>query len=194
MQVTEFFISIESIILGFGIARLIHGASHIFSKDKSYILTSVIWFSIWLHILLSFWSDTNMIQLEKHLDFLWFCNRVIYYGVVFFMCDLLAPHDVENITSFEQHFKNIKQKYFLGWFFTAILMFSGIPYFWDTQVMDKESLLLFLYFGIIPITIFTIIGFLSNNKILIQISIYGMLLTQIFNSLGTFMQQRNFIS
>ena len=62
------------------------------------------------------------------------------------------------------------------------------------QVMDKESLLLFLYFGIIPITIFTIIGFLSNNKILIQISIYGMLLTQIFNSLGTFMQQRNFIS
>ena len=64
---SELLLSAQTIIYGFAVARLLHGAPGIFTLKKSSVSVIIVWITCCLHIALSLWSITN--RFELRLDF-----------------------------------------------------------------------------------------------------------------------------
>ena len=95
-SVSELVLSAETIVYGFAIARLLHGAQKIFTSPKSSFTVKLIWVTCCVHVSSAIWSSTNLFVIDK-LDFIDFNIRLIFAGISYFMCDSLAPHNSENI-------------------------------------------------------------------------------------------------
>ena len=85
---SELLLSAETIILGFAIARLLHGAPGIFTLKKSSVSVIIVWIICCLHIATNLWSTTN--RFELRLDFFDFLLKLVFAGITFFMCDNLC--------------------------------------------------------------------------------------------------------
>ena len=106
---SELLLSAETIILGFAIARLLHGAPGIFTLKKSSVSVNIVWITCSLHIGIALWSITN--RFELRLDFFDFWLKIIFAGITYFMCDNLTPHNSDQIKSFTDHFNLIRKRY-----------------------------------------------------------------------------------
>ena len=108
---SELLLSAETIILGFAVARLLHGAPGIFTLKKSSVSVIIVWITCCLHIGIALWSITN--RFELRLDFFDFWLKIIFAGITYFMCDNLTPHNSDQIKSFTDHFNLIRKRYWL---------------------------------------------------------------------------------
>ena len=105
---SELLLSAETIIFGFAVARLLHGAPGIFTLKKSSVSVIIVWIICCLHIATNLWSTTA--RFELRLDFFDFLLKLVFAGITFFMCDNLTPHNSDQIKSFTDHFNLIRKK------------------------------------------------------------------------------------
>ena len=81
---SELLLSAETIIFGFAVARLLHGAPGIFTLKKSSVSVIIVWITCCLHVAITLWSGTNRFELSlDFFDFLlnlvFFCRNYFFY-------------------------------------------------------------------------------------------------------------------
>ncbi len=176
---SELMVSADTIILGFAIARLLHGASGIFSKNKSSLTIIFVWISCCIHIAITLWTNTN--RFELRLDFLDFVLQLIYASICYFMCDSLTPHNAEKIESFSHHFISIRKKYWschISMSLLAAVMFEKYQAY-DLFIEKYEMVYLFI---ITPWLLISLFGFFAKSKQYQFIAALLFLILIIFNS------------
>ena len=184
---SELLLSAETIIFGFAVARLLHGAPGIFTLKKSSVSVIIVWITCCLHIALSLWSITN--RFELRLDFFDFWLKIIFAGITYFMCDTLTPHNSEKIESFTDHFNLIRKRY---WLCHISLCINTVFVFEYTararNVVAEEKILLFYVVVIIPWMLISIFGLYAKTKNLQLIAVSIQLFLYLFNSAFTFLE------
>ena len=120
-----------------------------------------------MHCSISFWGMYNFS--EKNINFLEFNLLLSYWGVYFFMCDLIAPHDCEKITSWKDHFLKIRGKYWVCHMVLANLIFS---HFYFIEGFRDNSLIEIFLGAYLPWLSISIIGFYFSS-----LKIQGILIT-----------------
>ena len=183
-------VSAETIILGFAIARLLHGAPGVFSKNKSSITVIFVWISCCIHIAITLWTNTNRFDLT--LDFFDFLLALVYAGICYFMCDSLTPHNAENIESFDNHFFSIRKKY---WFCHIAMCLLGALMVENAKadgvVIEKYEM--FYLVIIIPWLLISLFGFFIKSKRQQFIAALFFLILILFNSSVTLYESSSLI-
>ena len=184
---SELLLSAETIILGFAVARLLHGAPGIFTLKKSSVSVIIVWITCCLHIGIALWSITN--RFELRLDFFDFWLKIIFAGITYFMCDNLTPHNSDQIKSFTDHFNLIRKRY---WLCHISLCINTVFVFEYTararNVVAEEKILLFYVVVIIPWMLISIFGLYAKTKNLQLIAVSLLLFMYLFNSAFTFLE------
>ena len=184
---SELLLSAETIILGFAVARLLHGAPGIFTLKKSSASVIIVWITCCLHIGIALWSITN--RFELRLDFFDFWLKIIFAGITYFMCDQLAPHNSDQIKSFSDHFNLIRKRYWLCHIGLCINIafaheYTGIA----KNIITREKSLLFYMVVILPWMLVSIFGLNAKTKNLQLIAVSLLLFMYLFNSAFTFLE------
>ena len=182
-SVSELVLSAETIVYGFAIARLLHGAQKIFTSPKSSFTVKLIWVTCCVHVSSAIWSSTNLFVIDK-LDFIDFNIRLIFAGISYFMCDSLAPHNSENIESFHDHFFEIRIRY---WVCNLLMALNGIAQIEYTAKYNilPEMYNLFYSVVIIPWILIIILGLYAKSEKLQLLAAALHLIYYIFNGIGT---------
>ena len=184
---SELLLSAQTIIYGFAVARLLHGAPGIFTLKKSSVLVIIVWITCCLHVALNLWSITNIF--EQRLDFFDFLLLFVYAGIAYFMCDTLTPHNSENIESFIDHFNLIRKRY---WLCHISLCINTVFVFEYTararNVVTEEKILLFYVVVIIPWMLISIFGLYAKTKNLQLIAVSIQLFLYLFNTFFVFLE------
>ena len=184
---SELLLSAETIIFGFAVARLLHGAPGIFTLKKSSVLVIIVWITCCLHVALNLWTITNIF--EQRLDFFDFLLLFVYAGIAYFMCDTLTPHNCEQIKSFTDHFNLIRKRYWLCHIGCCINIafaheYTGIA----KNIITREKSLLFYMVAILPWMLVSIFGLNAKTKNLQLIAVSLLLFLYLFNSTFTFLE------
>ncbi len=184
---SELLLSAETIILGFAVARLLHGAPGIFTLKKSSVSVIIVWIICCLHIATNLWSITNIF--EQRLDFFDFLLLFVYAGIAYFMCDTLTPHNCEQIKSFTDHFNLIRKRYWLCHIGCCVNIafaheYTGIA----KNIITREKSLLFYMVVILPWMVVSIFGLNAKTKNLQLIAVSLLLFLYLFNSAFTFLE------
>ena len=187
---SELLLSAETIIFGFALARLLHGAPGIFTLKKSSVSVIIVWITCCLHIALNLWSITNIF--EQRLDFFDFLLFLVYAGIAFFMCDTLTPHNSEQIKSYTDHFNLIKKRYWLCHISLCINLVIIFEYT-GKNVVTEEMYRLFYAAIIIPWMLISIFGFYSKTKNLQLIAVSLLLFLYSFNSSVTLLESSSIV-
>ena len=189
---SELLLSAETIILGFAIARLLHGAPGIFTLKKSSFSVIIVWITCCLHIALSLWSITN--RFELRLDFFDFWLKIIFAGITYFMCDNLTPHNSDQIKSFTDHFNLIRKRYWLchiGLCINIVFVheYTGIA----KNIITREKSLLFYMVVILPWMLVSIFGLNAKTKNLQLIAVSIQLFLYLFNTFFIFLESSSIV-
>ena len=187
---SELTLSAETIIFGFAVARLLHGAPGIFSKKKSSVSVIIIWITCCLHVAITLWSGTN--RFELRLDFFDFLLNLVFAGITFFMCDTLTPHNSENIESFTDHFNSIRRRYWLCHISLCINMIFIFEYT-AKNVVTEEKISLFYVVIIIPWMLISIFGLYAKTKNLQFIAVSLLLFLYSFNGSVTLLESSSIV-
>ena len=187
---SELLLSAETIIFGFAVARLLHGAPGIFTLKKSSVSVIIVWITCCLHVALNLWSNTNLF--EQRLDFFDFMLLLVSAGIAFFMCDTLTPHNSEQIKSYTDHFNLIKKRYWLCHISLCINMVIIFEYT-AKNVVTEEMYRLFYVAIIIPWMLISIFGFYSKTKNLQLIAVSLLLFLYSFNSSVTLLESSSIV-
>ena len=184
---SELLLSAETIIFGFAVARLLHGAPGIFTLKKSSVSVIIVWITFCLHIGIALWSTTN--RFELRLDFFDFWLKIIFAGITYFMCDNLTPHNSDQIKSFTDHFNLIRKRYWLCHIGLCINIafaheYTGIA----KNIITREKSFLFYMVVILPWMLVSIFGLNAKTKNLQLIAVSLLLFLYLFNSAFTFLE------
>ena len=182
---SELLLSAETIIFGFAVARLLHGAPGIFTLKKSSVSVIIVWIICCLHIATNLWSTTN--RFELRLDFFDFLLKLVFAGITFFMCDNLTPHNSDQIKSFTDHFNLIRKRYWLCHISLCINMVFIFEYT-AKNVVTEEMYSLFYVVILIPWMLISIFGLYAKTKNLQLIAVSLLLFLYLFNSAFTFLE------
>ena len=189
---SELLLSAQTIIYGFAVARLLHGAPGIFTLKKSSVSVIIVWITCCLHVALNLWSITNIF--EQRLDFFDFLLLLVYAGIAFFMCDTLTPHNCEQIKSFTDHFNLIKKRY---WLCHISLCINTVFVFEYTararNVVTEEKILLFYVVVIIPWMLISIFGLYAKTKTFQLIAVSIQLFLYLFNTFFIFLESSSIV-
>ena len=161
---SELLLSAETIIFGFAVARLLHGAPGIFTLKKSSVSVIIVWIICCLHIATNLWSTTA--RFELRLDFFDFLLKLVFAGITFFMCDNLTPHNSDQIKSFTDHFNLIRKRYWLCHISLYINMIFIFEYTAKNIVME-EKISLFYVVIIIPWMLISIFAKTKNLQFIV---------------------------
>ena len=189
---SELLLSAETIILGFAIARLLHGAPGIFTLKKSSVSVIIVWIICCLHIATNLWSTTN--RFELRLDFFDFLLKLVFAGITFFMCDNLTPHNSDQIKSFTDHFNLIRKRYWLCHIGCCINIafaheYTGIA----KNIITREKSLLFYMVAILPWMLVSIFGLNAKTKNLQLIAVSIQLFLYLFNTFFVFLESSSIV-
>ena len=187
---SELLLSAETIILGFAVARLLHGAPGIFTLKKSSVSVIIVWITCCLHIGIALWSITN--RFELRLDFFDFWLKIIFAGITYFMCDNLTPHNSEKIESFTDHFNLIRKRYWLCHISLCINMIFIFEYT-AKNVVTEEKISLFYVVIIIPWMLISIFGLYAKTKNLQLIAVSIQLFLYLFNTFFVFLESSSIV-
>ena len=182
---SELLLSAETIIFGFAVARLLHGAPGIFTLKKSSVSVIIVWIICCLHIATNLWSTTN--RFELRLDFFDFLLKLVFAGITFFMCDNLTPHNSDQIKSFTDHFNLIRKRYWLCHISLCINLVFIFEYTIKNIVTEEMYRLTYVAI-IIPWMLISIFGFYSKTKNLQLFAVSLLLFLYLFNSAFTFLE------
>ena len=189
---SELLLSAQTIIYGFAVARLLHGAPGIFTLKKSSVLVIIVWITCCLHVALNLWTITNIF--EQRLDFFDFLLLFVYAGVAYFMCDTLTPHNSENIESVTDHFTSIRKRYWLCHISLCINMIFIFEYTARSRnVVTEEKILLFYVVVIIPWMLISIFGLYAKTKNLQLIAVSIQLFLYLFNTFFVFLESSSIV-
>ena len=181
---SEFFLTAESIVYGFAIARLLHGAPGIFTINKSSITVIIVWITCCLHISVSLWSSTNRFGFES-LDFLDFNLVLIYSGITYFMCDSITPHNAEKIESWHSHYLSIRNRYWICHTFLALDSIMKVEYSAKHHIGEMYEVL--YVFILIPWILISLFGYFAKSEKIQLIAVTTLLLFYCYNSFVTFL-------
>ena len=187
---SELLLSAQTIIYGFAVARLLHGAPGIFTLKKSSVSVIIVWIICCLHIATNLWSTTN--RFELRLDFFDFLLKLVFAGITFFMCDNLTPHNSDQIKSFTDHFNLIRKRYWLCHISLCINMVFIFEYTVKNFVTE-EMYRLFYVAIIIPWMLISIFGLYSKTKNLQLIAVSLLLFSYSFNSSFTLLESSSIV-
>ena len=187
---SELLLSAETIIFGFAVARLLHGAPGIFTLKKSSVSVIIVWITCCLHIGIALWSTTN--RFELRLDFFDFWLKIIFAGITYFMCDQLAPHNSDQIKSFTDHFNLIRKRYWLCHISLCINMIFIFEYT-AKNVVTEEKISLFYVVIIIPWMLISIFGLYAKTKNLQFIAVSLLLFLYSFNGSVTLLESSSIV-
>ena len=182
---SELLLSAETIIFGFAVARLLHGAPGIFTLKKSSVSVIIVWITCCLHIGIALWSTTN--RFELRLDFFDFWLKIIFAGITYFMCDNLTPHNSDQIKSFTDHFNLIRKRYWLCHISLCINLVFIFEYTVKNIVTEEMYRLTYVAI-IIPWMLISIFGLYAKTKNLQLIAVSLLLFLYLFNSAFTFLE------
>ena len=189
---SELLLSAETIIFGFAVARLLHGAPGIFTLKKSSVSVIIVWITCCLHVALNLWSITNIF--EQRLDFFDFLLKLVFAGITFFMCDNLTPHNSDQIKSFTDHFNLIRKRY---WLCHISLCINTVFVFEYTararNFVTEEKILLFYVVVIIPCMLISIFGLYAKTKNLQFIAVSLLLFLYSFNGSVTLLESSSIV-
>ena len=189
---SELLLSAETIIFGFAVARLLHGAPGIFTLKKSSVSVIIVWIICCLHIATNLWSTTN--RFELRLDFFDFLLKLVFAGITFFMCDNLTPHNSDQIKSFTDHFNLIRKRYWLCHIGCCINIaiaheYTGIA----KNIITREKSLLFYMVVILPWMLVSIFGLNAKTKNLQLIAVSIQLFLYLFNTFFVFLESSSIV-
>ena len=187
---SELLLSAETIIFGFAVARLLHGAPGIFTLKKSSVSVIIVWITCCLHIGIALWSITN--RFELRLDFFDFWLKIIFAGITYFMCDNLTPHNSDQIKSFTDHFNLIRKRYWLCHISLCINMVFIFEYT-AKNVVTEEKISLFYVVIIIPWMLISIFGLYAKIKNLQFIRVSLLLFLYSFNGSVTLLESSSIV-
>ena len=182
---SELLLSAETIIFGFAVARLLHGAPGIFTLKKSSVSVIIVWIICCLHIATNLWSTTN--RFELRLDFFDFWLKLIFAGITYFMCDNLTPHNSDQIKSFTDHFNLIRKRYWLCHISLCINLVFIFEYTVKNIVTEEMYRLTYVAI-IIPWMLISIFGLYAKTKNLQLIAVSIQLFLYLFNSFFVFLE------
>ena len=189
---SELLLSAETIIFGFAVARLLHGAPGIFTLKKSSVSVIIVWIICCLHIATNLWSTTN--RFELRLDFFDFLLKLVFAGITFFMCDNLTPHNSDQIKSFNDHFNLIRKRYWLCHISLCINMVFVFEYTARARnVVTEEKILLFYMVVILPWMLVSIFGLNTKTKNLQLIAVSIQLFLYLFNTFFIFLESSSIV-
>ena len=187
---SELLLSAETIIFGFAVARLLHGAPGIFTLKKSSVSVIIVWITCCLHIGIALWSITN--RFELRLDFFDFWLKIIFAGITYFMCDNLTPHNSDQIKSFTDHFNLIRKRYWLCHISLCINLVFIFEYTVKNIVTEEMYRLTYVAI-IIPWMLISIFGLYSKTKNLQLIAVSLLLFSYSFNSSFTLLESSSIV-
>ena len=112
MTIFEFLVAFAAILAGLGAARLLHALPYVFSKNKSFWLHQLIFLYTIINAIGAWWATWSMSKVERW-DLLKFASYILYFGVFFLLCDLIAPNNSEKIDSWKNHFFKIRKSFYI---------------------------------------------------------------------------------
>ena len=187
---SELLLSAETIILGFALARLLHGAPGIFTLKKSSVSVIIVWIICCLHIATNLWSTTA--RFELRLDFFDFLLKLVFAGITFFMCDNLTPHNSDQIKSFTDHFNLIRKRYWLCHISLCINLVFIFEYTVKNIVTEEMYRLTYVAI-LIPWMLISIFGLYAKTKNLQLIAVSIQLFLYLFNTFFVFLESSSIV-
>ena len=112
MTIFEYLVAYVAILAGLSAARLLHALPYVFKRDRFYWIHGVIFATAVLVGISNWWGFWSMKSVEQW-NFLKFSRIILFFGIVFLLCDMVAPHYAEKIESWKEHFLKLRFHFYL---------------------------------------------------------------------------------
>ena len=155
MTIFEFLVAFAAILAGLGATRLLHAFPYVFNKDKSFWLHQLIFLYTIINAIGAWWATWSMSKVERW-DLLKFASYILYFGVFFLLCDLIAPNNSEKIDSWKDHFFKIRKSFYICNIFLAQFFYLN-----QTYVLEIDNYEFFVIYLVWTVT--SILGTISDN-------------------------------
>ena len=134
MGVFEYVSVLTSIVIGLGIAHLLQGVVSIIQhpKRRSPDLVHLVWVAFMFFQAIFFWWWEFKLEPLEVWTFGLYLFVVFYAFIIFLMCALLFPSDLDDYSGFADYFISRR-----AWFFGLLATYFVID-FWDTWLKGPE--------------------------------------------------------
>ena len=102
MSLFEYIVASFTILLGLAFARLLHALRYVFNKNKADITHYSLFLTCLCLLALSWWSKWSLSEVDNW-SFVKFLLLLLDFGLMYMMCDVIAPANSENINSWGEH-------------------------------------------------------------------------------------------
>ena len=167
MTIFEYLVAYVAILAGLSAARLLHALPYVFKRDRFYWIHGVIFATAVLVGISNWWGFWSMKSVEQW-DFLKFTCIILFFGIVFLLCDMVAPHYAEKIESWKEHFLKIRFQFYLTNVILAQI-FALVQYYVLNSGFGEVVLFVYLCW-----TLTSLVGTIfSNYRIQSAVAIFG---------------------
>jgi hypothetical protein len=134
MGVFEYVSVLTSIVIGLGIAHLLSGVVRIIQHPgrRPAYLTHLVWVAFMFFQAIFFWWWEFALEPLQVWTFELYLFVIFYAVVIYLMCALLFPSDLDDYSGYEDYFISRR-----AWFFGSLAAFFLID-FWDTWLKGAE--------------------------------------------------------
>ena len=102
MSLFEYIVASFTILLGLAFARLLHALRYVFKKNKADVTHYALFLTCLCLLALSWWSKWSLSEVDNW-SFVKFLLLLLDFGLMYMMCDVIAPSNSENINSWREH-------------------------------------------------------------------------------------------
>jgi hypothetical protein len=134
MGIFEYVSVLTSIVVGLGIAHLLKGIAGIVQhpgRNRTYWV-HLLWVANMFFQAIFFWWWEFKLELLEQWTFQIYLFLIFYALVIYMLCALLFPQDLEGYDGYEDYFISRR-----SWFFGIMAGFYAIDY-WDTWLKGAE--------------------------------------------------------
>ena len=118
MSIFEYIIASFTILLGLAFTRLLHALPYVFIKGKRDFIHSTLFLSTLFLLVQMWWIKWSFVEV-KSWDFIKYFLLLLDFGVIFMLCDAVAPSNAESISSWNNFFHKVRNR----WFYLLIFKF-----------------------------------------------------------------------
>ena len=175
MTIFEYITASFTILLGLAFARLLHVIPYVFTKHNRDFLHATLFLMTTFLLVLMWWVKWNFSSVQDW-NYIKYFLLLVDFGLIFMMCDAIAPSNSESISSWSEHVQKVQNLFFILLFLKFFI--GGIQ---NMYILQQDKRLLF-GIGAILLCLPPAIALLTKNRMVIKF--IPVCLTILFFSMG----------
>jgi len=175
MTIFEYITASFTILLGLAFARLLHAIPYVFTKHNRDFLHATLFLMTTFLLIFMWWVKWNFSSVQDWTYIKYFI-LLVDFGLMFMMCDAIAPSNSESISSWSEHIQKVKNLFFILLFLKFII--TAIE---NIYMLQQDKKLLF-GIGAILLCLPPAIALLTKSQKIIKI--ISVFLAILFFSMG----------